>query len=151
LRHTLHILPPFKDRNGRVWFLQTRALLDDVSDVGERAFEAVAKKWDQRITKDPSTLKQFTKLWDRQSKAIFRAVDYLKQNFYVLDDGLLPSENMVSTLTVFFYYHPALATPLQQTEIKKWFWATAIGQRYSGRGFRDNILRDAKFFRRLAS
>ena len=132
-------------------FLQTRALLDDVGDVGERAFEAVAKKWDQRIAKDPSALKQFTKLWDRQSKAIFRAIDYLRQNFYVLDDGLLPSENMVSTLAVFFYYHPALATPRQQTEIKKWFWATGIGQRYSGRGFRDNILRDAKFFQRLAS
>jgi len=58
---------------------------------------------------------------------------------------------MVSTLAVFFYYHPALATPRQQTEIKKWFWATGIGQHVSGRGFRDNILRDAKFFQKLAS
>jgi hypothetical protein len=132
-------------------FLQTRALLDDVGDVGERAFEVVARKWDRRIEKDPSTLKQFTKLWDRQSRAIFRAIDYLKQNFFVLDDGLLPSENMISTLAVFFYNHPALATPRQQTEIRKWFWATAVGQRYSGRGFRDNILRDAKFFRSLAN
>lgn len=132
-------------------FLQTRALLDDVGDVGERAFELVARKWDRKIEKDPSVSKHFTKLWDRQSKAIFRAIDHLKRNFSVLDDGLLPSENMVSTLAVFFYYHAALATPRQQTEIRKWFWATGVGQRYSGRGFRNNILSDAEFFRRLAS
>lgn len=131
-------------------FLQTRALLDGVGDVGERAFEAVAKKWDKEIERDPSVLKQFTKIWDRQSKAIFRAIDCLRKDFFVLDDGLLPSENMVSTLAVFFYHHAALPTPRQQIEIKKWFWATAVGQRYSGRGFRDNILRDAKFFERLA-
>src|SRR2546423_2515841 len=57
---------------------------------------------------------------------------------------------MVAALAIFFYQHPALATPRQQTEIRKWFWATSVGQRYSGRGFRDNILRDAKFFRNLA-
>jgi hypothetical protein len=57
---------------------------------------------------------------------------------------------MVSTLAVFFFHHAALPTPGQETEIKKWFWATAVGQRYSGRGFRDNILQDAKFFERLA-
>lgn len=131
-------------------FLQTRALLDEVGDVGERAFEAVARNWDRRIEKDPSVLKQFTKLWDRQSRAIFRAIDCLRKDFSVLDDGLLPSENMISTLAVFFYHHAALATPRQQIEIRKWFWATAVGQRYSGRGFRDNILRDAKFFERLA-
>lgn len=131
-------------------FLQIRALLDGVLDVGERAFEAVAKNWDGKIKRDPSVLKQFTKLWDRQSKAILRAIDCLRKDFFVLDDGLLPSENMVSTLAVFFYHHAALATPRQQTEIKKWFWATAVGQRYSGRGFRDNILRDAKFFEHLA-
>lgn len=131
-------------------FLQTRALLDGVGDVGERAFEAVAKKWDREIERDPLARKQFTRLWDRQSRAIFRAIDCLRKDFYVLDDGLLPSENMVSTLAVFFYHHPALPSPRQQTEIKKWFWATAIGQRYSGRGFRDNILLDAKFFASLA-
>jgi hypothetical protein len=148
--HTWQHLPQsFKGlRNEQ--FLQTRALLDDVGDVGERAFEAVAKKWDRKIELDPLVAKQFTKLWDRQTKAIFRAIDCLRKEFFVLDDGLLPSENMVSTLAVFFYYHPALATPRQQAEIRKWFWATGVGQRYSGRGFRDNILSDAKFFEGLA-
>lgn len=149
--HTWQRLPPnFKGlRNEQ--FLQTRALLDGVDDVGERAMETVAKKWDQRIERDPSVLKQFTKLWDRQGKAIFRALDCLKKEFSVLDDGLLPSENMVSTLAVFFYHHAALPSPRQLKEISKWFWATAVGQRYSGRGFRDNIVNDAKFFQRLAS
>jgi hypothetical protein len=130
--------------------LQTRALLDDVGDVGERAFELVTKKWDQKIERDPSALKHFTKLWDRQNKAIFRAIDCLRKEFSVLDEGLLPSQNMVSTLAVFFYHHAALPSTRQLNEIRKWFWATGVGQRYSGRGFRDNIQRDAKFFEDLA-
>jgi hypothetical protein len=148
--HTWQHLPlSFKGlRNEQ--FLQTRALLDEIGDVGERAFEAVAKKWDRRIELDPSALKQFTKLWDRQSKAIFRAIDCLRKEFSVLDDGLLPSENMVSTLAVFFYHNAALPSPRQLSEIRKWFWATGVGQRYSGRGYSVNILRDAKFFEDLA-
>ncbi len=148
--HTWQRLPSSFQGLRNEQFLQTRALLDGVGDVGERAFEAVAKQWDRKIERDPSVKKQFTRMWDRQSKATFRAIDCLKKDFFVVDDGLLPSENMVSTLAVFFYHHAALPTPRQQTEIKKWFWATAVGQRYSGRGFRDNILRDAKFFEQLA-
>ncbi len=147
---TWHQLPASFQGIRNEQFLQTRALLDNVGDVGERAFEAVTRKWDRKIERDPSVKKQFTRIWDRQSKATLRAIDCLRKEFFVLDDGLLPSENMVSTLAVFFYHHAALPTPRQQTEIRKWFWATAIGQRYSGRGFRDNILNDAKFFEQLA-
>jgi hypothetical protein len=131
-------------------FLQTRALLDGITDVGERAFETVAKSWDRQIEKDPTAHKQFSRLWDKQTKAIQRAIDWLKKDFNVLDTGLLPSEYMVSTLAVFFYHRPALPTAKQSSEIKKWFWATSLGQRYSGRGFRDHIVRDAAFFRALS-
>ena len=117
-----HLPPSFKGLRNEL-FLQTRALLDDIDDVGERAFESVTRKWNRMIEQDPTAVKQFTRLWDRQRKAILRALDYLKQNFFVLDDGLLPSEYMVATLAIFFYQHPALATPRQQTEIRKWFWA----------------------------
>jgi len=57
---------------------------------------------------------------------------------------------MVATLSVFFFQVPQ-ANAKQKREIQKWFWATGVGQRYSGRGYRDNILNDAEFFRRLAS
>lgn len=130
-------------------FLQTRALLDGIMDVGERAFDTVAKNWDRRVDKDPTAHKQFSRVWDKQTKAIQRAIDWLRRDFNVLDTGLLPSEYMISTLAVFFYYRAALPTAKQSREIKKWFWATSLGQRYSGRGFRDNIISDAAFFRTL--
>lgn len=130
--------------------LQTRALLDGVREVGERAFEAVAEFWDEQIGNDPSASKHFTAVWDRQQRAVGLAVDCLRQHFHVLNDGLLPSKYMVSTLSVFFYHREGQPGRRQLGEIRKWFWATALGQRYSGRGFRDNILDDARFFQRLA-
>lgn len=131
--------------------LQTRALLDEINDVGERAFEEVAKLWDERIGEDPSGIKRFTREWDDQRRATDRAIDCLRHHFRVLDDGLLPSQYMLATLAVFFYYRKAQPTAKQLGEIRKWFWATAVGQRYSGRGFRENILKDAALFRKLGN
>ena len=57
---------------------------------------------------------------------------------------------MVSLLALFFFQN-RLAQPntVQRRELRKWFWATGVGQRYSGRGFRANVASDAKFFARL--
>ena len=81
-----------------------------------------------------------------------KAVDYLIHDLglRVLTFGLLPSQNMVSLLTLFFF-HNRRAQPngVQRRELKKWFWATAVGQRYSGRGFRPNVASDVAFFTRL--
>jgi hypothetical protein len=52
-------------------------------------------------------------------------------------------------LSVFFFQTPQ-ARGSQRQQIRRWFWATGVGQRYSGRGHRENILKDADFFRRLA-
>lgn len=131
--------------------LQTRALLDDVDEVGERAFEAVTEFWDGEIGRDPKASKRFTFLWDKQQRAIGLAIDCLRHHFHVLDDGLLPSRYMVSTLAVFFYRREAQPSRMQLGEISKWFWSTALGQRYSGRGFRGNIVEDAEFFKKLAT
>jgi hypothetical protein len=57
---------------------------------------------------------------------------------------------MVATLAVFFYHHPGQPKLRQRREIAKWFWATGVLQRYSGRGFRENVQFDIGFFRRLA-
>jgi len=64
---------------------------------------------------------------------------------------LLPSQNIYSILAYFFYLNQSRAKPNQIREIKKWFWHTACGDRYSGAGFNRNIPQDIKFFRRLAS
>ncbi|NPC56665.1 DUF262 domain-containing protein [Caenimonas soli] len=131
--------------------LQTLALLEGLDDVGASAMERVAARWEERIDqRGQDEIVRFTKVWRGQEQATLRAIDLLKSKFSVLDDGLLPSQYMVSTLSVFFVHRPKQPTPEQLAEIRKWFWATALGQRYSGTGYRHNIVDDAQFFAELA-
>jgi hypothetical protein len=95
-------------------------------------------------------IKDFNKTWGRYVDSLGRAVDFLRENFCVLNDQFLPSENMLATLPVFFQQNRAQPSATQRTELRKWFWATALGQRYSGHGYRDNMLGDLRFFQRLA-
>lgn len=142
--------PEFRGLDNEV-LLQTRALLDDVLDVGVDAMNKVVDQWDTRIKSDAGEIKRFNREWDAQRTAMNLAIDLLSKQFHVLDEGLLPSRNMVTTLTVFFYENKRRPSQNQMREIKKWFWGTALGQRYSGRGFRQNILDDVSFFRKLAT
>jgi len=113
--------------------------------------QKVVDQWDRRIRTGATTSAAFTQTWKGQQKAVQRALDLLKTHFSVLDGGLLPSQYLVCTLAVFFYHRPKQPTPAQFREIRKWFWATGLGQRYSGRGYLSHILKDAEFFRRLAA
>ncbi len=130
--------------------LQTRALLDGVLDVGVEAMSKVVDQWNVRIGNDANEVKSFTRKWVIQQAAMGRALDLLRKEFQVLDDSLLPYQNMVSTLTTFFVESPRQPSNNQLAELRKWFWGTALGQRYSGGGYRQNILSDVEFFRGLA-
>lgn len=147
---TWHLLPHQFRKVRYEILLQALALIGEVEDVGERAFESFIEHWNVRIEKHEGARAEFNKTWKKLSNAISLALEYLNNRFNVLDDGLLPSEYMIATLSVFFYNKGSQPTAGQKQEIKKWFWATSLGQRYSGRGFRDNILKDAGFFERLA-
>jgi hypothetical protein len=57
---------------------------------------------------------------------------------------------MLATLSVFFFHHPGQPNGNQAGEIRKWFWATGVANRYSGRGYHRNIIGDAIFFASLA-
>lgn len=130
--------------------LQTLALARGVKDVGERAYEPLLKKLEANSQASEVDKRAFLKDWGQLRKAIGKAVDYLRTNFHVTDETFLPSSYMISLLTLFYFYHPAAPGSRQRREIRKWFWATGVAQRYSGRGFRANIIGDADFFRRLA-
>ncbi len=119
-------------------------------DLGQRALEATIRWWEKRIEVDGQE-SQFYKRWRDYRKAFGKAVDYLSTTFNVLNSALLPSTYMAATLAVFFYHHPAMPDPKQRKEIRKRFWATGVGQRYSGRGFRTNVTQDVKLFTRLAT
>lgn len=119
-------------------------------DVGERAVQAAIGKLENRLKKDKKEKRRFAKRWGYLERALGKAVDYLRLNFGVVNRGFLPSDNMLATLALFFYWNGGQPNGRQKAELQKWFWATAVGQRYAGRGYRDNILADVRFFERLA-
>ena len=53
-------------------------------------------------------------------------------------------------LAVFFNWNGRGTTAGQKREINKWFWATAVGSRYSGSKFSKCLPADLKFFKKLA-
>jgi hypothetical protein len=112
--------------------------------------DAMARKWSRRIERDEDEKAKFKKLWHLFQKAFTSAVDYLHHRFPVHDETYLPSANMLATLSVFFFHHPGQPNSYQATEIRKWFWATGVAQRYSGKGYHRNIVADANLFEALA-
>jgi hypothetical protein len=112
---------------------------------------ALAKRWTDMIQEDEEIKEQFTKIWGRYHTALLSAVQYLRDRFLVKDESYLPSDIMLATLSVFFYHHKGQPNTNQAKEIRKWFWTTGIGKRYSGAGYHKNIVGDAKFFQSLAA
>lgn len=119
-------------------------------DVGGRALQATVDWWERQILRGRAGQSQFTKRWRKYRTAFSKSLDYLRNNFSVLDPSFLPYPNMLATLSVFFFHHPAAPGSSQRRELRRWFWATGVCQRYSGRGFRNNLIADVRFFRRLA-
>ena len=113
--------------------------------------EAMARRWSKRIEADGDEKKVFRKAWHKYQNAFRSAVDYLHHNFPVYDESYLPSANMLATLAVFFSHHPGQPNRHQRLQIRRWFWATGVGQRDSGRGYHRNIVADAKLFASLAN
>ena len=144
LKHGFNHIP-------RETLLQTFALARGEKDLGERAVLAAIDKLEKKLRIHKSTRNEFQRDWKRVSYAIGKAVGYLVTNLGVPSYSYLPSDNMVMTLALFFFYNNiSQPTSRQMREIQKWFWATGVGQRYAGRGFRRNITKDAELFRALA-
>jgi hypothetical protein len=128
--------------------LQTIALAMGGRDVGERAIDAMISK----LEKDRRERARFERIWPVLRESFGQAVDYLVYEFGVANLGFLPSEPMITTLALFFLHNRnARPSRAAKRRLQKWFWATAVGARYSGRGHRTNILADASFAERLAA
>jgi hypothetical protein len=119
-------------------------------EVGQKAIQTMIGRWDKEMRSGKLKIKDFNKKWKRYANALSKSVDFLRENFCVYNDEFLPSENMLATLPIFFLHNGAQPSSAQRKELRKWFWATALGQRYSGRGYRNNIISDLRFFQRLA-
>ena len=112
--------------------------------------ETMARRWSKRVERDEGERQRFRRDWHKYQSAFLSAVHYLHTKFPVHDESYLPSANMLATLSVFFFHHSGQPDRYQATEIRKWFWATGVAQRYSGRGYHRNLVSDAKLFESLA-
>jgi hypothetical protein len=112
--------------------------------------DAMAQRWSRRIERNKDEKEKFRTMWDKYQGAFQLAVDHLRGQFPVHDESYLPSANMLATLSVFFFHHPGQPNGHQASQIRRWFWATGVAQRYTGAGYHRNIVADANLFESLA-
>jgi hypothetical protein len=115
------------------------------------AIEKIIRRLQKEAQADKKKRKAIAREWSRLSKCFGKAVDYLRQKFRVLSREFLYSDYMVSMLALFFFWNGLGPSKRQAKEIHKWFWATAVGGRYSGKEFYRNLPKDIDFFQVLAT
>lgn len=115
-----------------------------------RALRTIIHRLEREAKADHRLRKVLAKEWHRLCVCFGKAVDYLRQNFSVLNREYLYSDYMVAVLALFFFWNGHGPSIRQKEQIKKWFWATAVGSRYSGRNFLRFLPYDVGFVKRLA-
>lgn len=83
-------------------------------------------------------------------ESVARAIQHLKQEYEIVNLGQLPSQTMITVLSIFFCYQKRPPTKIQMKELKKWFWRSSLANRYIGSGYSENISVDVKKMRGLA-
>ena len=116
-----------------------------------QALHTVIQRLERDAKEDQRLRKALAKEWHRLGRCFGKAVDYLRLNFSVLSREYLYSDYMVAMLALFFFWNGRGPSAEQKKQIRKWFWATAVGGRYTGRNFLRCIPDDIKFFKRLAT
>jgi len=118
------------------------------TQLGERARNRIVKK----LEEGDDDIKDFSSEWRRIRLSFNKTITYLINDLHIINMQYLPSKNIISLLTLFFYHNKNKRPDSnQKRQIHKWFWYSSLSQRYSGRGYSRNILSDAVFFRRLGA
>ena len=115
-----------------------------------RALRTIIQRLEREAKADQRLRKTLAKDWHRLCVCFGKAVDYLRQNFSVLNREYLYSDYVVAVLALFFFWNGRGPSARQKEQLKKWFWATTVGARYSGRNFLRCLPDDIRFLKRLA-
>lgn len=113
--------------------------------------ESTIRKLDKEAKASTRLRKSLARDWNRLGPCVGKAADYLRQHFCVLNREYLASDYMLSMLACFFFWNGRGPSRSQAEQIRKWFWATSVGSRYSGRDFNRCVPDDLKFFKKLAA
>ena len=115
-----------------------------------QALRKVVERLGREAQDDQKLRQSLAKDWHRLSACFGKAVDYLHQNFSVITRDYLYSDYMVAVLALFYFWNGRGPSAKQKEQIRKWFWATAVGSRYSGSKFLTCLPADLRFFKKLA-
>lgn len=121
------------------------------SEASGRAVQATIAKLNREADQNGRKKKELAKAWNRLGPCVAKAANYLRERFSVVHRNFLASDYILSMLAYFFFLNGRGPNRFQAEEIRKWFWATSVGSRYSGREFNRRIGEDLKYFRTLAS
>lgn len=103
----------------------------------------------KKINNDPLERSKFEKEWKYLAKAVSRAESFFKSQG-VISVNYLPSKVMVPVLTIFYYYYNKdNLNDFIESQLIKWFWASAVSGRYTGKGYHTAV-KDVQWIRRLA-
>ena len=87
----------------------------------------------------------YEKKFKKAIEAISFAARFLKEEYNIEKISDLPSQTMLTVLSVFFYYLREMRPNNQQKrELRKWFWRSSLSSRYIGSGYNENIGPDAR-------
>ncbi len=127
------------------------AALQGAKEARGNALSARVARLNRDAKSDPRLRKRLARDWHELGPAFGKAVDYLRQHFCVVSRDYLYSDYMLAILALFFCWNRRGPDSKQKEAIRRWFWATAVGSRYSGASFLKCIPADVEFFRRLAA
>ena len=118
-------------------------------DKGVIEIDIKALKKIAQAVREEADAKKYNKIFDDGIKAVSNAMQYLKGEYGIISVSELPSQTLLTVLSIFFYFNNK-PTSKQQTELKKWFWRASLSNRYIGSGYNRNIGPDAIEMKRLA-
>lgn len=113
-------------------------------DIGIKTLKKIA----DQIREDPG--ERYNRLFEDAVKSVARAVEYLKEEYKIVNLGELPSQTMITVLAVFFYYQKRSLSKIQLSESHKWFWRSSLANRYIGSGYSQYVGADGRKMRDLA-
>lgn len=93
---------------------------------------------------------KYNKIFQKTIDSVARSVQYLKGEYGINNLNNLPSQTMITILSIFFYYNSQSRSLIQSKELKKWFWRSSLANRYIGSGYTQNINIDSKKMKELA-
>lgn len=124
--------------------LQLEKRKQQTVEIGITALKKIAEEVHQH------TSNTYNKIFKDAVASVAHAVTHLKEEYGIVSLSDLPSQTMITILTIFFYYQKRALTKKQATELRKWFWRSSLSNRYIGSGYSQHIGVDAKKMRDLA-